>query len=73
MRSRRWSILAWQVAIFIALFAVWQWGTQIAWLAKHVKILDPASMLAEQVGVNPARRHARTCSGHPRLTLLCCG
>jgi NitT/TauT family transport system permease protein len=41
MRSRRWSIFAWQVAIFIALFAVWQWGTQIAWLAKHVKILDP--------------------------------
>lgn len=41
MTSRRLSILAWQIAIFVALFAVWQWGTQIAWLAKHVKILDP--------------------------------
>jgi NitT/TauT family transport system permease protein len=41
VRARRWQILAWQVAIFVALFAVWQWGTQVAWLAKHIKILDP--------------------------------
>ncbi len=41
MKVRRLRILAWQVAILIALLAVWQWGTQIAWLSKHVKILDP--------------------------------
>ena len=41
MNTRRWKILGWQAALFVALFAVWQWGTQVAWLAQHVKILDP--------------------------------
>jgi NitT/TauT family transport system permease protein len=41
MNRRRWTILAWQAAIFVFIFAVWQWGTQVTWLAKHVKILDP--------------------------------
>jgi len=41
MNARRWSILAWQTAIVLAIFALWQWGTQVAWLAKHIKILDP--------------------------------
>ncbi len=41
MKGRRSSVLAWQLTILIALLALWQWGTQIAWLAKHVKILDP--------------------------------
>jgi NitT/TauT family transport system permease protein len=41
MNSRRWTVFAWQAAIFVFIFAMWQWGTQIAWLAKHVKILDP--------------------------------
>jgi len=40
MRSRR-GILVIQLVILAALLALWEWGTQVAWLAKHVKILDP--------------------------------
>jgi len=41
MTRRRGAILLWQALILLALLAVWEWGTQVAWLAKHVKILDP--------------------------------
>jgi NitT/TauT family transport system permease protein len=41
MSSRRWTVFAWQAAIAAAIFALWQWGTQVAWLAQHIKILDP--------------------------------
>ncbi len=41
MITRHVTILAWQAALFVALFVVWQWGTQVTWLAQHIKILDP--------------------------------
>ena len=41
--SRRWSTLAWQIAIGLALLAVWQWGwlvnSRVPWLIPS--ILDP--------------------------------
>ncbi|HEX7928416.1 MAG TPA: ABC transporter permease, partial [bacterium] len=41
MKNRRTSILLWQLLILVAVLVTWEWGTQVAWLAKHVKILDP--------------------------------
>jgi NitT/TauT family transport system permease protein len=39
--SRRASVLFWRLAILAAVLLVWEYGTQVAWLSKHVKILDP--------------------------------
>jgi NitT/TauT family transport system permease protein len=43
MKRRRWSTLAWQIAIGVALIAVWQWGyglkASVPWLVPE--LLDP--------------------------------
>jgi NitT/TauT family transport system permease protein len=41
MSSRRVSIHLWQAAIFISAVLVWEYGTQVDWLSRHIKILDP--------------------------------
>lgn len=41
MRSRRWSIHFWQAVIFLSALAIWQYATQVEWISRHIKILDP--------------------------------
>ena len=41
MKRGRLSITIWQVVIVVLALVIWEWGTQITWLARHVKILDP--------------------------------
>jgi sulfonate transport system permease protein len=41
MGTRRWSIHAWQAVIVVVVLLIWQYGTQVPWLTKHIKILDP--------------------------------
>jgi len=41
MRSRRWSIHFWQAVIVIVVLLIWEYGTQVPWITRHIKILDP--------------------------------
>jgi sulfonate transport system permease protein len=41
MSQRRWSITLWQAIIVAVALLIWQYGTQVPWLQRHVKILDP--------------------------------
>ncbi|HUJ75315.1 MAG TPA: ABC transporter permease [bacterium] len=35
------KVWLWRVAILVALVVLWQWGTQVAWLSRNIKLLDP--------------------------------
>jgi sulfonate transport system permease protein len=41
MTSRRVSIHIWQALIVMVALLVWQYGTQVQWISRYIKILDP--------------------------------
>ncbi len=41
MKSRRLSITIWQLVILTTGLLIWEYGTQVEWLSRTIKILDP--------------------------------
>jgi NitT/TauT family transport system permease protein len=41
VRSERLRVLAWQLSLLLLLLGIWEFGTRISWLAKHINLFDP--------------------------------
>lgn len=41
MKHHRWSILFWQLTILATILLIWEYATQVPWIARHIIILDP--------------------------------
>lgn len=39
--TRRWSIHFWQLVIVVVALLIWEYATQVDWISRHIKILDP--------------------------------